>query len=54
LQVAVTSSALLSELVSFHQQQLLERLRQEYPHLQIKGLKFRLRGDLREGPPDAG
>lgn len=46
LHVDVTNAPLLSELVSFHHQDLLERLRVDYPELKIKNLKFRLQGRL--------
>ena len=43
LQVTVTSSALLSELISFHQATLTEAFQQHAPHLKIKSIKFRLK-----------
>jgi hypothetical protein len=46
LHVAVTNAPLLSELASFHKSSLLAALTEEYPHLRIRDLKFRLRGDL--------
>lgn len=46
LHVGVAGSALLSELVSFHKHSLLERLQFAAPHLPIRDIKFKLRGDL--------
>ena len=46
LQIGVISSVLLSELASFHKPSLLARLQEDHGHLQIRDLKFRLRGDL--------
>ena len=46
LQVAVVSSAMMNELASFHKDRLLEALQSQHPDWKIKGLKFRLRGDL--------
>lgn len=43
LQVTVTSSSLLSELVSFHQATLTEAIQKQAPHLRIKSIKFRLK-----------
>ena len=54
LQIGVASSAMLNELVAFHQQRLLDGLRQRYPALKLRDIKFRLRGDLTrptETPP---
>jgi len=42
LQVLVTSSALLGELVSFHKATILAKLQAEQPHLKVRDLKFRL------------
>ena len=42
LQVIVSSSALLSELVSFHKATILARLKAEHPSLKIRELKFKL------------
>lgn len=44
LTIAVASAPLLNELVSFQSPDLLKRLRQQAPHLNIKSLKFRLTG----------
>jgi hypothetical protein len=44
LTVAVSSAPLLNELVSFRTAELLQRLKQLYPHLKVKSLKFRLTG----------
>lgn len=46
LQVGVASSALLSELASFHKWSLLERLQQLQPQIPISDIRFKLRGDL--------
>ena len=43
LSVFVGNSALLGELVSFHQQSLLKGLQKSYSQQQIKQLKFRLK-----------
>ncbi|WP_310820870.1 DUF721 domain-containing protein [Stratiformator vulcanicus] len=48
LNVAVSSSALMGELSAYHRDPILEALNDKYEHLKIKGLKFRLRGDLRD------
>jgi len=42
LQILVTSSTLLGELVSFHKAEILSRLKVEHPGLKIRDLKFRL------------
>lgn len=42
--IEVDNGPLLSELTGFHAAELLQRLQQEYPQLNIKGLKFRLKG----------
>jgi predicted nucleic acid-binding Zn ribbon protein len=44
LTVAVSSAPLLNELVSFQSAELLGRLKQQFPHLNVKSLKFRLNG----------
>lgn len=44
LTVAVSSAPLLNELVSFRSAELLGRLKQQCPHLNVKSLKFRLNG----------
>jgi hypothetical protein len=44
LTIAVSSAPLLSELVSFQSVELLGRLKQQFPHLNVKTLKFRLNG----------
>ncbi len=46
LNVAVASSALLGELVSFHKETILQQLQEQAPHLRIKDLKFKIQGDL--------
>ncbi|MBX3440065.1 MAG: DUF721 domain-containing protein [Planctomycetaceae bacterium] len=43
LHIAVSSSALLQELESFHKWSLLERLKNEHADLRIRDLKFSLR-----------
>ena len=42
LQILVTSSTLLGELVSFHKATILGRLKTEHPDLKIRDLKFKL------------
>ncbi len=42
LQILVTSSTLLGELVSFHKADLLAKLQAEQPHWKVRDLKFRL------------
>jgi hypothetical protein len=44
LTVSVENPPLLSELVSFRSPELLQSLKQQYPHLKIKTLKFKLSG----------
>ena len=44
LTVSVSSAPLLNELVSFRSAELLQRMKQLYPHLKAKSLKFRLSG----------
>lgn len=44
LTIAVSSAPLLNELVSFSSPDLLARLKQQVPHLNVKSLKFRLNG----------
>lgn len=44
LTIAVENAPLLSELASFQSADLLQRLKQQYPHLKIKSLKFKLSG----------
>jgi len=46
LQVAVMNAPLLGELVSYHKLALLDALHNRHADLQIKDIKFRLRGDL--------
>ncbi len=46
LQVEVSNSALLSELVAFQRTALLKSLRERYPELNIKDVKFRLNGNI--------
>lgn len=40
LQIAVRNAPLLSELVAFHQHLFKATLREKYPHLKIRDLKF--------------
>lgn len=42
LQILVTSSTLLGELVSFHKSTILARLKAEHPDLKVRDLKFKL------------
>ncbi len=42
LLVVVSSSALLSELVSFHKANILARLKADHPNLKVRDLKFKL------------
>lgn len=44
LTIAVSSAPLLNELVAFQSADLLARLKQLVPHLNVKSLKFRLNG----------
>ena len=46
LEVGVTNSALLNELVSFQKTVLLGRLQAEHPEQNINDIRFRLRSDL--------
>lgn len=46
LQIGVASSALMSELASFHKFSLLERLQSDHSQLKVRDIKFKLRGDL--------
>lgn len=46
LQIGVAHAPLLGELASFHRTDLIERLRQQQPDLQIRDIKFVLRGDM--------
>ncbi len=46
LQIGVAHAPLLAELASFHRTNLIESLRRHDPDLQIRGIKFLLRGDL--------
>ena len=42
LQIVVTSSTLLGELVSFHKAAILARFKAEHPGLKVRDLKFKL------------
>ena len=44
LTVSVENAPLLSELASFQGPELLQRFKQQYPHLKITTLKFKLSG----------
>lgn len=46
LTVAVSNAPLLSELVSFHQRELLNGLQKQHPELKIRAIKFQLRGRM--------
>lgn len=50
LNIGVSNAALLSELVSFHQGELLGRLKREHADLKIRSLKFRLQGRMDDSP----
>ena len=47
LQISVGSSAVLNELAGFHKQTLLENLQQQFAHLKIREIKFKLQTDLK-------
>ena len=47
LNVGVSNSGLLNELVGFHKQTLLEQLQQQFAHLKIQDIKFRLKTELK-------
>lgn len=47
LNVGVSNSALLNELAGFHKQALLEQLQQQFIHLKIREIKFRLKTELK-------
>ena len=53
LEVGVTNSALLNELVSFQKTGLLARLKAEHPEQNIKDIRFRLRSDLSKDSRDS-
>ena len=44
LTIAVENAPLLNELASFQGPELLQRIKQNYPHLKIQSLKFKLSG----------
>jgi hypothetical protein len=44
LTILVDNAPLLSELASFQGPELLQKLKQQFPHLKIKSLKFKLSG----------
>ena len=47
LHVSVGSSAVFNELAGFHKQTLLESLQQQFAHLKIREIKFKLKTDLK-------
>ncbi len=49
LNIGVSNSALLSELASFHKNTLVAKLRERRPDLRLRGVKFRLNGQLGSG-----
>lgn len=53
LEVGVTNSALLNELVSFQKTGLLARLKAEHSEQNIKDIRFRLRSDLSKDSRDS-
>ena len=46
LEIAVTNAPLLGELAAFHKRSLLEAFRKRHPDLDVRDLRFRLKGDL--------
>lgn len=44
LSISVEGAALLNELVAFQSAELLGRMQKQFPHLNVKRLKFRLSG----------
>ena len=48
LQVSVSNSPLLSELVMFHKFSLLKALQEKHPNLNVHELKFRLQSNLKK------
>ena len=50
LHVGVQNSALLGELASFHKDRLLDEMRRRLPESRLRGLKFKLNGELRKPP----
>ncbi|HEX6985788.1 MAG TPA: DUF721 domain-containing protein [Planctomycetaceae bacterium] len=53
LQIGVASAALLGELASFHKPKLVDGLKERFPALKLRDIKFRLRGDLAKPPETA-
>lgn len=47
LNVGVSNSALLNEVVGFHKQVLLEKLQTQFAHLKIREIRFRLKAELK-------
>jgi predicted nucleic acid-binding Zn ribbon protein len=48
LEVGLSSSALLNELVSFKRAELLQKMQAEYPEHKINDLKFKLKSDMQK------
>ena len=52
LHVGVQNSALLGELASFHKDRLLAEMQRRLPETRLRGLKFKLNGELRKPPAE--
>ncbi|NNJ26830.1 DUF721 domain-containing protein [Alienimonas chondri] len=52
LHVGVQNSALLGELASFHKDRLLGEMQRRLPESRLRGLKFKLNGELRKPPAE--
>jgi len=52
LHVGVQNSALLGELASFHKDRLLDEMRRRMPESRLRGVKFKLNGELRKPPAE--
>ena len=48
LQIGVDNAPLLSELISFHQNEFLKQLQGKFPVLKIRDLKFVLQGGMKK------
>lgn len=48
LEIGVSSSAVLNELVSFHRTELLKKMQGEYPDHKISELKFKLKSGMQQ------
>jgi len=46
LQIGVANGALLNELAAFQKQEFLLKFKQDFPHLRVRDIKFKLRGYL--------